>query len=29
MWKRAYAQTIEDEREKIVEEFIPIIKHLA
>ncbi|MCX5807248.1 MAG: FliA/WhiG family RNA polymerase sigma factor [Proteobacteria bacterium] len=29
MWKRAYAQNIEDERERIVEEFIPIIKHLA
>jgi RNA polymerase sigma factor FliA len=29
MWKRAYAQNLEDEREKIVEEFIPIIKHLA
>ena len=29
MWKRAYAQKIEDERERIVEESIPIIKHLA
>jgi RNA polymerase sigma factor FliA len=29
MWKRAYAYNIEDERERIVEEFIPIIKHLA
>jgi RNA polymerase sigma factor FliA len=29
MWKRAYAQNVEDERERIVEEFIPIIKHLA
>ncbi|MCX5813498.1 MAG: FliA/WhiG family RNA polymerase sigma factor [Proteobacteria bacterium] len=29
MWKRAYAQNIEDERERIVEEFIPIIKNLA
>src|SRR5512137_2352513 len=29
MWKRAYAQNLEDERERIVDEFIPIIKHLA
>jgi RNA polymerase sigma factor for flagellar operon FliA len=29
MWKRAYAQSVDDDREKIVEEFIPIIKHLA
>jgi len=29
MWKRAYAQNAEEGREKIVEEFIPIIKHLA
>jgi RNA polymerase sigma factor FliA len=29
MWTTAYAQNIEDEREKIVEEFIPIVKHLA
>jgi RNA polymerase sigma factor for flagellar operon FliA len=29
MWKRAYAQSADDDRERIVEEFIPIIKHLA
>lgn len=29
MWKRAYAKTCVDEREKIIDEFIPIVKHLA
>jgi len=29
MWKKAYARTNDDEREKTIEEFIPIIKHLA
>jgi RNA polymerase sigma factor for flagellar operon FliA len=29
MWKRAYAKTQEDDRERTIEEFIPIIKNLA
>jgi RNA polymerase sigma factor FliA len=29
MWKKAYAKMNEDVREKTIEEFIPIIKHLA
>jgi RNA polymerase sigma factor FliA len=29
MWKNAYAKSKEDERERIIEEFIPVIKHLA
>ena len=29
MWKRAYANTLEDERERTIEEFMPIIKNLA
>lgn len=29
MWKRAYAQNLEDERDRIIDEFIPTIKHLA
>ncbi len=29
MWKRAYAKTCVDEREKIIDEFIPVVKHLA
>jgi RNA polymerase sigma factor FliA len=29
MWKKAYARSKEDEREKTIEEFIPVIKHLA
>jgi RNA polymerase sigma factor FliA len=29
MWKKAYARTIEDERDRIIDEFIPVIKHLA
>jgi RNA polymerase sigma factor FliA len=29
MWKRGYVQAREDERERIVEEFTPVIKHLA
>jgi RNA polymerase sigma factor for flagellar operon FliA len=29
MWKRAYAKTQEDDRERIIEEFVPIIKNLA
>jgi RNA polymerase sigma factor for flagellar operon FliA len=28
MWKRAYTKCV-DEREKIIDEFIPIVKHLA
>ncbi len=29
MWKRAYAKNYVDEREKTIDEFVPIIKHLA
>jgi RNA polymerase sigma factor FliA len=29
MWKKAYAPNLEDERERVIEEFIPVIKHLA
>ncbi|OPX98295.1 MAG: RNA polymerase sigma factor FliA [Syntrophorhabdus sp. PtaB.Bin006] len=29
MWKRAYAKTQEDDRERTIEEFVPIIKNLA
>lgn len=29
MWKRAYANAFADEREKTIDEFVPIIKHLA
>jgi RNA polymerase sigma factor for flagellar operon FliA len=29
MWKRAYAKSYVDEREKTIDEFVPIIKHLA
>jgi len=29
MWKRAYAKAQEDDRERTIEEFIPIIKNLA
>ena len=29
MWKKGYAKTYKDERERTIDEFIPIIKHLA
>jgi RNA polymerase sigma factor for flagellar operon FliA len=29
MWKRAYANSCVDEREKIIDDFIPVVKHLA
>ena len=29
MWKRAYAKTYVDERDRIIDEFVPIIRHLA
>jgi RNA polymerase sigma factor for flagellar operon FliA len=29
MWRNAYAKSKEDERERVIEEFIPVIKHLA
>ena len=28
-WKKGYAKTFRDERERTIDEFIPIIKHLA
>jgi RNA polymerase sigma factor FliA len=29
MWKRAYAKAYVDERDRIIDEFVPIIRHLA
>ncbi|MBS1238615.1 MAG: polymerase, sigma 28 subunit, FliA/WhiG subfamily [Deltaproteobacteria bacterium] len=29
MWKRAYARTYVDERDRIIDEFVPIVRHLA
>lgn len=29
MWKRAYAKSYVDERDRVIDEFVPIIRHLA